>query len=239
MGIWNRVQQKIVGKEMMERSPANLLKDRVHEDSNLLPSFILAPMTLSKIDTWIKQDISYWQQKGWMESRLNGSLRPLTLINPGFCHYFGTMEFYVKSLLHYHVGLATSIASEVANCQKIDPDLLLLIVKHKTFFLVESQLLVKSRPAHFDEDVDEAGRIVNDELLLLWKKTGNVPEDSSAALGFLNIIQNFFYSRMDPVNVNYEFLHGLAAETVGVLHKVIMDKHVSPHNIEGSASSNS
>jgi hypothetical protein len=102
---------------------------------------------------------------------------------------------------------------------------LLLIVKHRAFFLVESQLLVKSRWAHFDEDIDEAGRIVNEELLVLWKKASDAPEDSSAALGFLNIIQYFFYPRMDPEHINYEFLHSLAVETQEVLDKVI-DRHV-------------
>ena len=122
----------------------------------------------------------------------------LDLNKSGFYHYFGTMDFYVKSLLQYHVRLATTIASEVANCENIDPDLLLLIVKHKTFFLVESQLLVKSRPAHLDEDVDEAGRILNEVLLPLWRKARDLPEDRAAAMGFLNIMRHFFYCAHRP-----------------------------------------
>jgi AcrR family transcriptional regulator len=196
-------------------------------------------MTLSKIDTWIKAGYKLLGTEGMDGIKVERLAKILDLNKSGFYHYFGAMELYIKRMLQYHVGLATTIASEVARCQNIDPDLLLLIVEHKSFFLVEAQLLVKARSSHLDEGVDEAGRIVNDELLLLWRKTCDVPEDSSAALGFLNIIRHFFYARMDPENVNYEFLHGLAVETEGVLHKVIMDKHVSSHNIESSASSNS
>jgi len=190
-------------------------------------------MTLSKIDTWRKTGYKLLGTEGMDGIKVERVAKILDLNKSGFYHYFGTMERYVKRLLYYHVGLATTIASEVAKCQKIDPDLLLLIVKHKAFFLVESQLLVKSRPAHLDEDVDEAGRIVNGELLLLWRRTGDAPEDSSAALGFLNIIRHYFYARMDPENVSYEFLHELAAGTQDVLDKIVRDKHVLSHHPEG------
>jgi hypothetical protein len=148
------------------------------------------------------------------------------------------MGFYIKSLLHYHVRRASTIASEVAQCENIDPDLVLLIVKNKSFFLVESQLLIKSRPLHLDEDVDAAGRIVNEELLPLWRKVRDLPEDHAAAMGFLNIMRHFFYARIDPENINYEFLHALAVETDDVLDK-IMDMHGSSRSLEGSATSNS
>jgi AcrR family transcriptional regulator len=195
-------------------------------------------MSVSKIDTWIRAGYELLGAEGMDGIKVERLAKILNLNKSGFYHYFGTMESYLKRLLHHHVNLAKTIASELSNCQNIDPALLLLIVKHKAFFLVESQLLVKSRPARCTEDVDEAGRIVNKELLPLWRKTSDIPEDSSAALGFLNIIRHFFYARMDPDNVNYAFLHGLAAETQDVLDKIMMDKHVSLHHSEGPRSSN-
>ena len=194
-------------------------------------------MTLSKIDTWIKAGYKLLGTEGMDGIKVERLAKILDLNKSGFYHYFGTMESYVKSLLHYHVGLATTIASEIAKCQNIDPDLLLLIVKHKTFFLVESQLLVKSRPAHLDEDVDEAGKILNEVLLPLWRKARDLPEDRTAAMGFLNIMRHFVYSRVDPENFNYEFLHALAVETHDVLDK-IMDKHMSWHDPDGTRSTN-
>jgi len=186
-------------------------------------------MTRSKIDIWIKAGYKQLGTDGMDGIIIEKLAKILDLNKSGFYHYFGTMEYYVKSLLHYHVKQAKTIASEVAKCNKIDPDLLRLIVKHKGFFLVESQLLVKSRPSHFDENVDEAGKIVNEELLPLWRKVRDLPEDHSAAMGFLNIIRHFYYARMDAENINYGFLHALTVETEDVLDK-IMDKHVSaPH----------
>jgi len=149
-------------------------------------------MTVSKIDLWISTGYKLLGTEGMDRIKVEHMAKILVLNKSGFYHYFGNMESYLKCLLQYYVSLARNIASEIARCQNIDPDLLHLIVKRKAFFLVESQLLVKSRPAHIDEDLDEAGRIVNDELLPLWRKIRHLPEDTSAAIGLLNIIRHFF-----------------------------------------------
>jgi len=188
-------------------------------------------MTASKIDTWIQAGYKLLATEGMDGIKIERLAKILTLNKSGFYHYFGTMESYHKNLLRYHIRIAKGIAAEIASCQNIDPDLLLLIVKHKAFFLVESQLLVKGRPTHVDDQVDEAGKIVNEELLPLWRKTDELPEDDSVALAYLNIIRHFFYGQVDAEHINYEFLHKLTVDTKGVMNKVIMDRHISSHYV--------
>jgi AcrR family transcriptional regulator len=183
-------------------------------------------MTHSKIDLWISTGYKLFGTDGMDGIKVERIARILALNKSGFYHYFGDMASYIKCLLQYHVSLARNISSEIARCQNIDPDLLRLVVKRKGFFLVESQLLVKSRPTHVDEDLDEAGRIVNDALLPLWRKIRDLPEDPSAAIGLLNIIRHFFYARMDGQHLDYEFLHALTVETQVILDKT-MDRQIS------------
>lgn len=187
-------------------------------------------MSTAKIDTWIKAGYELLATEGVEGIKVERLARILALNKSGFYYYFGTMDVLIKKLLQHHIHLAKTVAGELATCGNIDPDLLLLIVKYRTFFLVESQLLVKGRSILQYADVDEAGRIVNDELLRLWGKTRELPEDTSVSLAYLNIIRHFFYARISPENMNYGFLHSLAAETQDVLGKVMMDKHVSSSN---------
>jgi hypothetical protein len=129
-------------------------------------------------------------------------------------------------LLDYHVHLAKKVTKEVATCKDLDPDLLLLIIRHKSFFLVESQLLVKCKPVQFlGEDISIAGKVISIELLPLWRKFTQLPEEATAAIAYLNIILHFFYARINSDNMNYEFLHSLTVETQGVLKKVMNEKH--------------
>ena len=184
-------------------------------------------MSAQKIETWTKTGYELLGQEGVEGIKIERLARILHLNKSGFYYYFGTMECYCKSLIQYHVRQARIVAMEIGGCDNIDPDLLLLIVKHKTFFLVESQLLVKGR-LHGGDDPDEAGRIINAELLLLWRKTRALQEDPAIFLASLNIIRHFFYARIKADNVDYAFLHSLASEIKDVLDMVIMNKHPVP-----------
>jgi AcrR family transcriptional regulator len=181
-------------------------------------------MSKEKTEAWIKAGYKLFSAEGIESLKVERLARSLELNKSGFYHYFGSMNIYLKGLLEYHVNLARKVTQEVERCKDLDPDLLLLIIRHKSFFLVESQLLVKCKPIQFfGEDISTAGKIVSIELLPLWRKFTQLPEESTAAIAYLNIILHFFYARISSDNMNYEFLHSLTVETQGVLKKVMSE----------------
>src|SRR5687767_10041993 len=181
-------------------------------------------MSKLKIEAWVKAGYKLFGKEGIEGIKVERLARNLQLNKSGFYHYFGSMKSYLKSLLQYHVSLSESIAEEIASCENFDPDLLNLIIKHKAFFLVESQRLLKSKPSYFSAEVDEASKVINKKLLPLWRKETQLPEDSVAALSYLNIILHFFYARINSDNLSYQFLHSLTFETEEVLNKVMDEK---------------
>jgi len=184
-------------------------------------------MSKLKIDAWIKAGYKLLGKEGVDGVKVERLARILQLNKSGFYHYFGSMKTYLKNLLQYHVELSKVIAEEISGCENLDPDVLHLMIKHKGFFLVESQLLLKSKPAYFSSEVDEASKIINKELLPLWRKETQLPEDSAVALSYLNMILHFFYARVNSDNLTYQFLHSLTLETEEVLNKVVEEKHIS------------
>lgn len=182
-------------------------------------------MSVSRIETWIQSGYKLLGAEGVDGIKIERLARILNLNKSGFYHYFGNMQSYMEALVQYHISMAKPIATEIAGSRNIDPDLLQLIVKHKSFFLVESQLLVKSRPALSYSNIDEAGEIINKELLALWLNTQGLPDDMSIARGYLNIIRHFIYARIDAKNISYEFLHKLYIETKEVLENAVREKN--------------
>ena len=181
----------------------------------------------AKVDTWIKAGYKLLGSEGMDGIKVERLAHALDLNKSGFYHYFGDMKGYVKGLLEHHVHLAKQIAKDIRKCEVIDPDLLQLIVRHKQFFLVESQLLVKGRPIQTQEDVELASKIIKEEFLPLWKKVIQLSEDSTVAQPYLDILRHFFYARITPDNINYQFLRQLVSETRDVFQKVAQEKHVS------------
>lgn len=189
-------------------------------------------MSKLKIEAWIKAGYKLLGREGMEGIKVERLARTLQLNKSGFYHYFGSMKVYLRSLLQYHAELAKMIATEIAACENLDPDLLLLMIKHKGFFLVESQLLLKSKDAYFSAEAEEASKIINKELVPLWRKETQLPEDSAVALSYLNIILHFFYARINSDNLSYQYLHALTFETEEVLNKVVDDRYHSSRKPE-------
>src|SRR5262245_3858623 len=101
-------------------------------------------MSASKIETWVKAGYKLLGSEGPEGIKIERLARVLSLNKSGFYYYFKTMEAFLVHLLEYHVEIARRVASEIGQCETIDPDLVRLMLRHKSFFLVESQLLVRS-----------------------------------------------------------------------------------------------
>lgn len=176
-------------------------------------------MSASKIETWVKAGYKLLGTEGPEGIKIERLARILGLNKSGFYYYFKTMEAFLVHLLEYHVEIAHRVASEIGECETIDPDLLRLMLRQKFFFLVESQLLVRSGLAHAGATADEAGAIITKELILLWRRNNEGPTDAEAAEAYLNIIRHFIYARIDAANITYEFLRDLIDETKKVVEK--------------------
>jgi len=187
-------------------------------------------MSSTKTEAWIKAGYDLFSNEGFESLKVERLARSLDLNKSGFYHYFGSMNVYLKCLLEYHVSLAKEVTEEIASCKNLDPDLLRIMIRRKSFFLVESQLLVKCKPTQFGQDISNAAKIVTIELLPLWRKFIQLPQDSTVAIAYLNIILHFFYARINSENMNYEFLHSLTFETQEVLNKVMDEKYVVVKN---------
>ena len=183
-------------------------------------SFV-AVMGELKIEIWLKAGYDLLGAEGMEGVKIERIARSLGLNKSGFYYYFKTMEGYLTCLVQYHVHMAGEVAAEILRCQRIDPDLLRLIVRRKSFFLVESQLLVKSRFVHIKYGDDEAGKIITSELLNFWKRSNN-ELNTDVAVAYLNIIRHFIYARIDAENITYEFLHDLAVETKKAFEKIAL-----------------
>lgn len=178
-------------------------------------------MSGAKAETWIRAGYEILSTEGINGIKIERLARNMRLNKSGFYYYFGGMKSYMKSLLEHHIHTAGEVAKGISACENIDPDLLLLVIKHKTFFLVESELVLKSKSQHDIHISSESAKIINQQLLQLWQKKSASPAETQVALAYLDIACRFFYSYIHAENINYEFLHTLVTETRNILHKVV------------------
>jgi AcrR family transcriptional regulator len=170
----------------------------------------------SKNEKWVKAGYQLLATDEIDGINIERLAKTLKANKSGFYHYFGTKEEYFKNLIKHHIDRAQIVANEIQHCETIDPDLLMVIVKEKNFFLVEAQLLLKGKPLKSKFDTTEAGRIVADEVVALWRKHNEPVHDLRGALSTVDIIRHFFYARIDAQNISYNFLHKILEEIKGL-----------------------
>jgi AcrR family transcriptional regulator len=178
-----------------------------------------------KIDTWIKAGYDLLATEGSEGVKIERLARILQLNKSGFYHYFNTTDSFFRCLLNYHVRMADVVAAALSHCNTID-DVLLVVVRYKMFFLIESQLLGKNRIPHFQFSAQEAGKIIDEELVSLWDRAGDIQYERETVMAYLNIIRHFFYVRITADEICYDFLLNLATETRCMLEKLNSDRHV-------------
>jgi AcrR family transcriptional regulator len=166
----------------------------------------------SKIEKWVKAGYQLLATDEIDGINIEKLAKTLNANKSGFYHYFGTREEYFKQLVKHHIERAQIVATAIQHCEKIDPDLLMVIVKEKIFFLVEAQLLLKGKPLKATFDTTGAGRIIADAVVALWRKHNAPVNDLKGALATVDIIRHYFYARINAQNISYKFLHGLLEE---------------------------
>lgn len=172
----------------------------------------------SKIEKWVKAGYQLLATDEIDGINIERLARTIRANKSGFYHYFGTKEEFFRNLLRHHIHTAQMVAAEIQRCDTIDPDLLHVIVKERIFFLVEAQLLVKGKPLKTKIDTTDAGRIIADEVVALWRKHNEPLTDLKIALANVNSIRHFFYARINAQNINYKHLHVLTEEIKGLLN---------------------
>jgi AcrR family transcriptional regulator len=170
----------------------------------------------SKIEKWIKAGYQLLATDEIDGINIEKLAKALKANKSGFYHYFGTREEYFKHLVKHHIDRAQVVAKEIQHCERLDPDLLMVVVKEKNFFLVEAQLLLKGKPLKAKFDTTEAGRIIADEVVALWRRYNEPINDLKGALATVDLIRLYFYARIDAQNISYKFLHELLEEIKGL-----------------------
>ena len=138
----------------------------------------------------------------------------------GFYHYFGNLDIYCEQLILRHYRYFNFFLNDVMTCNNVDPEYLLVLLKHKVTVMGQLQMVrCKSHQlfsgAHKepDEKVVQVGQKI-------WANHIDIHDNPDLVAQYHSIIRDMFYSRISFENFNYDFLHHLANEAREVVMKI-------------------
>ena len=175
-------------------------------------------------EKWIQAGYELFASEGIDGVHVERLARMLGLNKSGFYHYFVDVDNFSRQLIQHHFTAFDNFIKDVDHCQNIDPEYIGVLINHKTTIMAQIHL-VRNRGNRLLSDVHkELDNKIDHAVLRIWADHIQMPDNLNLALEYHRLIRDVFYSRVNPENFNYEYLHTLAEETKGIVAKMIKEK---------------
>lgn len=176
---------------------------------------------------WIETGYELFAQEGPVGIQVERLARILGLNKSGFYHYFGDMETFSEELIKHHYRLFDQFLKDLESCANVDPDSILVLLKHKVTVMAQMHLVRNKSNSMFYGAHQELDDKVSQAMLPIWAKHLSVSNNPELVSQYFSMIRDMFYSRILWSNFTYDYLHGITVEAKGIITKILTEKDPS------------
>lgn len=169
---------------------------------------------------WTEEGYNLFAHEGSEGLHIEKIARKLQLNKSAFYHYFGDLDGFCMELIQMHHNKADLFLQEIRSLQSIDPEYLLLLVKHTPTVMFQVQTTRNQKNYLFYDASRSVDRKVNLAVGGLWRKFLGANSSIELTDQYYNIIRDKFYTRVTFQNLNYQFLHDLVSEAKEILDQL-------------------
>lgn len=157
---------------------------------------------------WIEVGYELFAMGGPKNLKVEPLAKRVGISKSSFYHHFADTEVFTAHLLRHHLVQCRIIADKERRCQTIDPELVDVIIEHKTDLLFNRQLRVLRGQAPFNETLQASDQIVGDSFVEVWAKDLRLDLSPSQLGGLFELALENFYLQLTPENIHYQWLSG-------------------------------
>jgi len=168
---------------------------------------------------WTEAGYELFAVEGLEGIQVERLARILQLNKSGFYHYFADLEGFCEELVQLHQRKIDLLLSEVRKIKQLDPDYLMLLVKHTSTVLFQVQITRNKEQYSFYETSQEIERRVNEVVSHLWVDYLGSNVNPEYIMRYYDFVRDTFYTRVSVLNFNFQFLHNLITDA-----KVLIDQ---------------
>lgn len=155
---------------------------------------------------WILSAYSLFATEGPSGLKIEVLARQVNKSKSSFYHHFADLEVFTEVLLQYHLERSTAIAVRERQCEKLDPDLLQLLVEVKEDLLFNRQLRVNRRIPIYKACFEKASQEVGAAILPIWAEFLGLADNPHLAQIVLNQSLENFYLQITQETMTYDWL---------------------------------
>lgn len=159
-----------------------------------------------KTDIWVMKGYETFAllgEKGLVIEQLS---KEVGISKSSFYHHFADLEIFIDTLLLYHLERAAIIAEKERKATRIKPDLIHILLEHKTDLLFNRQLRIKANNSNFNAILIKSTRIIGNDFIKLWANDAKISLTAMQLEGLFELAMQNFFLQINHDNLNKEWL---------------------------------
>lgn len=157
-------------------------------------------------DIWIQTGYKIFAFSGLEALKIEPLAKKVGISKSSFYHHFADLELFIEDLLKYHLQQSYIIADKENNCKSIDPELIQVLVEHKTDLLFNRQLRVLRANQIFNETLLKSDVIIGSSFLPVWMKELNLGLKPNQQKAIYELALENFFLQVTPENLTEAWL---------------------------------
>ena len=163
-------------------------------------------MTINNREIWIKKGYEIFANSGQSGIKIEPLAKKVGKSKSSFYHHFVDLELFSEILLKYHIEQSKIIADKEQNAKNVDPELINILVEHKTDLLFNRQLRIKRYEKSFAMALEQSDRNVGNAFVKIWTKDLDLQLSEKQIEGIFALALENFFLQINKETLNYEWL---------------------------------
>ena len=172
-------------------------------------------------EIWIKAGYEIFALSGQSGLKIEPLAKKVGKSKSSFYHFFADLELFVEELLEYHIERSYVIAKKELNAKTINPELIDIIVEHKTDILFNRQLRINSERKIFSVILTKSSEIVGNAFVMLWVRDLNLKFTQKQLESIFELALENFYLQINSENLNHQWLSNYFTYLKKIVEKLI------------------
>lgn len=157
-------------------------------------------------EIWIEVGYVTFAHAGKDGLKIEKLAQKVGISKSSFYHHFADIEIFVDYLLQYHIKQSYIIADKEQNAKNIEPELIDVLVQHKTDLLFNRQLRVNREIKAYSDILTLSNQIVGNAFVMLWVKELKLSMTQKQLAGIFELALDNFYLQITKDNLNVNWL---------------------------------
>lgn len=134
-----------------------------------------------------------------------------------FYHHFADLDVFLEQLLAYHVERAQQLAGREAACRSICPELVTVLLEHRTDLLFQRQLRVHRQDERYHRCLTQASGPPAEAFITLWARELRLELPAHLLRGIFQLALENFYLQLTEATLTREWLTAYFTRLTGLI----------------------